>query len=69
MMIMTEFDFFETVYLKTDTEQLARMITNININPVSGTIYQVVYTVACGTLTSLHYEGEMSRERVVGIIT
>lgn len=49
------FNIGQIVYLKTDPDQLPRIVTNIKICP--GT---VLYTLCCGSGDSAHYDIEMS---------
>ena len=59
MIIVTEYDLGDIVYLKTDEDQKARMICSINIKPG----LQVLYSLECGTESTIHYEIEMSKEK------
>jgi len=54
-----QFDFFDIVYLKTDDEQLSRVITQISVTP-SGAI---LYELTCGVQASEHYEQEIVPEK------
>lgn len=54
-----KYELGELVYLKTDNEQLARMVCEIKFL-MGGTIS---YTLAQGTNVSLHYSYEMSRDK------
>lgn len=47
----------DTVYLKTDTEQRARLITGIFVKP-----NDIIYQVSCGSEISNHYAFELSSE-------
>ena len=58
MILDNEFDIAETVYLKTDGDQLPRIVTSIGIRP-SG----ILYELSCGCSSSSHYDFEISRER------
>lgn len=51
----SEFGIGEIVYLKTDLEQLERLITCVNFRP-SG----VLYTLQQGTNETIHYEIEIT---------
>jgi hypothetical protein len=53
--IDNKFDFEQIVYLKTDREQLPRMVTKISITKVD-----IIYELSCGTLVSGHYGCEIS---------
>lgn len=46
-------------YLKTDQDQLPRILTDAGQNMAGAN----VYTLACGTESSDHFWGEISRER------
>lgn len=56
-LIENKFDFGEIVYLKTDKDQLPRIIYCMKC-------YQneIIYELACGTTVSSHYEFEISTE-------
>lgn len=54
-----EFNLKDTVYLKTDSEQLARFVTSISLKG-SGAI---LYGLTCGTTDSDHYDFEISAEK------
>ena len=54
------FDLKQIVYLKTDKEQLERIITGINIRPC-GVIYRVNYA----EMESFHYDFEMTKDKDV----
>lgn len=53
----SKFYFGQTVYLRTDIEQLPRLVTVISFRGSSG---HVVYTLTGGTQDSDHYEFEIS---------
>lgn len=55
--IDNKFDIGQTVYLKTDTEQIKRMVTGFTV-----TKNDLIYEVSCGTIVSKHYDYEMSEE-------
>ena len=48
----------ETVYLKTDCEQLERIVIGISIYPIG-----VMYQLSCGIDQTWHYDIEMSPDR------
>lgn len=52
----TTHTFGDTVYLKTDLEQHARMVTRIHLNP-NGAVYEL----ALGPESSDHYDIEISK--------
>lgn len=51
----------ETVYLKTDTEKLPRIVTAFKV-----TSKDITYELCCGTVVSWHYDFEISRDRETG---
>lgn len=54
-----KFEFGQTVYLVTDIEQIPRIVTAIQLSPSGG----ITVNLCCGTLTSWHYEMEISAEK------
>lgn len=58
MKIETDFDIGEIVYLITDEDQSARMITRITISPNNGILYELCQ----GMNSSSHYAMEISRD-------
>lgn len=60
-----EFEIGELVYLKTDIEQIQRIITGINIKPLGA----VLYNLACGTDETNHYGIEITRDRDIIMAT
>lgn len=58
MVIDNKFNLGDTVYLKTETEQLPRIVTSLIVD--MGT---VMYELINCTTTSRHYEFELSLER------
>lgn len=58
MVINTKYDIGEKVYLKTDSEQKERVVTQILMTP--GTL---IYTLSCGTEETTHYDMEISIEK------
>lgn len=64
MVVENEFDFGEVVYLKTDKEQLPRIVFCIK-----STKADILYELACGTITSTHYGFEISKEVSVLLTT
>lgn len=60
MDISTKYDITQEVFLKTDSEQLPRIITEITVKPI-GHMYQL----SNGTIFSWHYEFEISEEKNV----
>jgi hypothetical protein len=60
MMLQSKYDLGQIVYLKTDKEQCARMVISISFRP-TGVIYELNY----GSVSSWHYEIEVSDEKDV----
>ena len=58
MIIDNKYNLKQVVYLKTDTEQLPRIVTSIQVNS-----YDLLYRVACGTEETYHYDFEITDER------
>lgn len=59
--IEIEHDLEDIVYLKTDPDQLSRMVTAISIKPTGA----IMYGLSCGVNDSWHYAFEISEERDV----
>lgn len=61
MAIIVENRFYhgEIVYLKTDREQLPRLVSCIKVYSQG----EVMYELISGTLSSVHYEFEISKEK------
>jgi len=57
MVIITEFELGEIVYLKTDRDQLKRMISGATVRPGG-----VLYHISCGPSESSHYFVEISKD-------
>lgn len=53
------YSFGDIVFLKTDPEQLERIVTGIMLRP-SGA---VLYDLSCGMHSSYHYEFEISGDK------
>ncbi len=58
MVIDNKHNFGDEVYLKTDNEQLLRIVTAINSHPYG----QIIYVLVCGSTVSDHYDFEISKE-------
>ncbi len=58
--ITTEYNFFDTVYLKTDPEQSERLVTGFDVRPNG-----IVYVLSFGVSNSYHYGPEISVEKDV----
>ena len=65
MVIDNKYEFEEIVYLKTDQEQMPRIVVSVEVYKGG----ELLYKLACGTATSSHYEFEMSREKNVLLTT
>lgn len=59
IIIQTEFEIGEIVYLRTDQEQLGRIVMGYRLQNKDTLLYDLM----CGTLQSCHYELELTRER------
>lgn len=59
MIINNKFNLGQVVYLRTDIEQQARIVTLLEISP-GGTI---IYGLTCGTQDSKHFDIEITEER------
>lgn len=59
MTIPNKYELKQTVYLKTDGEQLARIVTGIHIRPNNC----MLYSLSCGTSETNHYDFEISEEK------
>ena len=58
MIIVTEFEFGDIVYLKTDPDQNQRMVVGFDARPGF-----MVVMLASGTNTTSHYPIEISKEK------
>jgi hypothetical protein len=61
MILENKYDFEQIVYLKTDPEQLPRIVTRMTIN--KGGL--ISYALNSGPMESYHYEFEISQEKNV----
>ena len=59
MIIDNIYEIGQVVYLKTDTDQIPRIVISISVYKGG----ELLYKVASGTQTSEHYEFELSKER------
>lgn len=59
MVIDNEYEIGDLVYLKTDAEQLPRIIISIYVYKNG----ELLYKTASGTQTSEHYSFELSKEK------
>lgn len=60
IILNVEFEQGEIVYLRTDQEQLPRLVMGYRLQNMSVT---VLYDLMCGTTQSCHYELELTREK------
>lgn len=60
MIIQSEYNFGDIVYLKTDKNQDKHIVVMIQADPTG-----VIYQLACGADKSFHYSIEISREKDV----
>lgn len=58
MVVDNKFEFGQVVYLKTDCDQIPRLLTGIDLRP-----NMIIYQLSCGTISSNHYDFEMSAEK------
>lgn len=56
--IDNKYNIGETVYLKTDNEQLQRIVTAIKVLP-----NDIIYYLSCGTQETAHYDFEITKEK------
>lgn len=56
--LYTQYKIGEILYLKTDGDKKARIVTGIQFSGPS-----VFYRLACGTSESWHFDVEISREK------
>lgn len=59
IIIHAEFEIGEIVYLRTDQEQLSRLVMGYRFQSRDTLLYDLM----CGTLQSCHYELELTREK------
>lgn len=59
MLIDAKYDIGDMVYLKTDSEQLQRIVTRVNVFKNG----ELMYQLSCGANSSDHYDFEISIER------
>ena len=64
MIFNSLFDLGQIVFLKTDEDQSARMITKLSYS-VGDT--KPLYYLACGPHESAHYEAEISTEKNIQV--
>ena len=57
MVIDNKFEFGQVVYLKTDKEQLPRMVVRMSVKPS-----EILYCIATGSTETWHLEFEIAEE-------
>ncbi|MEW6006131.1 MAG: hypothetical protein AB1695_12535 [Stygiobacter sp.] len=62
ILLDNKYNIGDIVYLKTDPDQVERMITAIQLN-ANGIIYRLV----CGTTETWHYDIEINVEKVFNL--
>lgn len=60
MIIQSEYNFGDIVYLKTDKNQDKYIVVAVQADPTG-----IVYELACGSNKSFHHSIEISREKDV----
>lgn len=63
IVLQNKYDFGDIVYLKTDMEQLPRIVTAFISCPAG----DILYEVNCGTIVSRHYEFEINSEKEIPV--
>lgn len=58
MVIDNDFELKDTLYLKTDADQLPRILTGITVRPTG-----LMYELCQGVNVSTHYNFEIQREK------
>lgn len=61
MLIKNTFDIAQSVFLKTDKAQNECIVTGIMVRPNQVLLYEL----SCGSLSSFHYEFELTAEKDV----
>lgn len=61
MRIENEYNIEDVVFLKTDPDQLERIVTGITVRPGN----TILYEVACETEETSHYGFEISRQKAL----
>lgn len=59
MIINNKFSFGQIVYLKTDKDQLPRMVTKMQVD----SNMSVIYELSCGVQDTWHFGIEITEER------
>jgi hypothetical protein len=63
MILDNKLEIGQTVYLKTDKEQLARIVTALTVR-----VGSILYALGCGATESWHYDFEISLEKDVKVL-
>lgn len=61
--VNNKFDLTEEVYLRTDPEQLIRIVTGISLNGHPDNP-NIGYELSQGPMQSFHYDYEISRDKI-----
>ena len=64
MIIKTDFDIGQVVYLKTDVDQKPRIVTRFSVTKEC-----TLYILACGTEETTHYDIEISETKNIVLAT
>jgi hypothetical protein len=59
MVVDNKFEIGQTVYLRTDKDQLPRMLVQLNVGKTN-----IMYLLACGMDTSIHVAMEITGDKV-----
>lgn len=59
IVIEPKYNIGELVFIQTDKEQDQRIVTALIICPAG----DILYEVTCGTISSKHYDFELSKEK------
>lgn len=62
MIIETKYNLGDTVYIKTDVDQLERMITEICVKSHNFLIYQLTHGIHCSWHSDFEFSSEISIE-------
>lgn len=63
MILDNKFELGEIVYLKTDVDQIPRIVTAVIACPDNS----LLYGLACGTAESKHYDFEITLDKTVTV--
>lgn len=58
MVVDNKFEIGQTVYLRTDKDQLPRMLVQLNVGKTN-----IMYLLACGMDTSIHVAMEITGDK------